>query len=50
MFYKIYNVFDFVEYFCNDLVLFTSYDHLNEILSTIDDFWNFFHFLNILLV
>jgi hypothetical protein len=31
MFYKIYNVFDFVEYFCNDLVLFTSYDHLNEI-------------------
>jgi hypothetical protein len=35
--------------FCNGLVLFLSYDHLNEILSTIDDFWNFFHFLNILL-
>ena len=45
MFYKIYNVFDFVEYFCNGLVLFLSYDHLNEILSTIDDFLNFFHFL-----
>ena len=44
MFYKIYNVFDFVEYFCNSLVLFQRYDHLSEILSTIDDFWNFFHF------
>jgi hypothetical protein len=40
-------VFDFVEYFCNGLVLFLSYDHLNDILSTIDDFWNLFHFLNI---
>jgi hypothetical protein len=30
MFYKIYNVFDFVEYVCNGLVLFLSYDHLNE--------------------
>ena len=38
MFYKIYNVFDFVEYFCNGLVLFLSYDHLNEMISTIDDF------------
>jgi hypothetical protein len=27
-----------VEYFCNGLVLFLSYDHLNEILSTIDDY------------
>jgi hypothetical protein len=44
MFYKIYDVFDFVEYFCNGLVLFLSYDHLNEMISTIDDFWNFFHF------
>ena len=44
MFYTIYNDFDFKEYFCNGLVLFLNYDHLNEILSTIDDFWNFSHF------
>ena len=35
----------FQKYFWNGLVLFLSYDHLNEILSTIDDFLNFFHFL-----
>jgi hypothetical protein len=45
MFYKIYNVFDFKEYFCNGLVLFLSYDHWKEILSTIDDIWNFSYFL-----
>jgi hypothetical protein len=37
MFYKIYNVFDFVEYFCNGLVLFLSYDHL-QILPNVCNF------------